>query len=255
VSQCIADLKKADGLLVGSPVVTSQLNTWAIKGLLARVYLYYGDTANATLYANAVISSKAFALSKSNADLFFTNESLFKLYIYNTNYYSYYKSVLTVPLALGLSTANQTALFVTGGGSAADWRRSFMAPFTGAALVMPKKFNATGANVFPMVRLTEMYYISAECAVANSDSTTATALLDTVRVHRNVPKYTLPALKLDSLKKEIQKEYQKEFLGEGQMFFYYKRKNMPLTSLPFTAAPAATNATYTFVKQNDSYIN
>ncbi|HEY2582542.1 MAG TPA: RagB/SusD family nutrient uptake outer membrane protein, partial [Mucilaginibacter sp.] len=173
LTQCIADLQTADGLLTNVSLVTSQLNTWAVKGLLARVFIYKGDIANAQLYTNAIISSNAFALSKSNTDLFFTNESLFKLYIYNTNYYAYYKSVLTVPLGLGLSTVNQTALYVTGGGSASDWRKlaAFMAPFTGAALVMPKKFNATAANTFPMVRLTEMYYIAAECAVTNGDST------------------------------------------------------------------------------------
>jgi hypothetical protein len=112
---------------------------------------------------------------------------------------------------------------------------------------MPTKFSATAANTFPMVRLTEMYYIAAECAVTNGDSTTATALLDTVRVHRNLPVY--PAvLTQASLNTEIQKEYQKEFIGEGQMFFFYKRKNLSFSSLPFTTVPVAANATYTFVK-------
>jgi hypothetical protein len=44
------------------------------------------------------------------------------------------------------------------------------------------------------------------------------------------------------LSAEIQKEYQKEFIGEGQLFYFYKRKNVtPLASLfanyPYTVAP------------------
>jgi hypothetical protein len=67
-------------------------------------------------------------------------------------------------------------------------------------------------------------------------------------VHRNVPKYTVPALKPDSLNIEIRKEYQKEFLGEAQMFYYYKRKNLPFSALPFTKVPVVSNATYVFIK-------
>jgi len=80
------------------------------------------------------------------------------------------------------------------------------------------------------------------------DSLTATTLLDTVRVHRNLVKYTLTALKTDSLAIEIRKEYQKEFLGEGQMFYFYKRKNLPFASLPFTKVPVVADASYVFIK-------
>jgi hypothetical protein len=99
-----------------------------------------------------------------------------------------------------------------------------------------------------MIRVTEMYYIAAECATAALDTLNATDLLDTVRVHRNLPKYTLAALKADSLNIEIRKEYQKEFLGEGQMFYFYKRKNLPFTALPFTKVPVVSNASYVFIK-------
>jgi len=93
-----------------------------------------------------------------------------------------------------------------------------------------------------------MYYIAAECANANADSLKATTLLDSVRAHRNLPVYTTPALKTDSVNTEIRKEYQKEFLGEGQMFYYYKRKNLPFQSLPYTKVPVVTGASYVFTK-------
>jgi starch-binding outer membrane protein, SusD/RagB family len=61
-------------------------------------------------------------------------------------------------------------------------------------------------------------------------------------------KYTQTALKRDSVDKEIAKEYQKEFLGEGQVFYYYKRKNLPFSSLPYTKVQVVTNASYVFIK-------
>ena len=41
----------------------------------------------------------------------------------------------------------------------------------------------------------------------------------------------------EKLTTEIEKEWKKEFLGEGQMFYFYKRlgyTNFPNTSLPIT---------------------
>jgi len=44
----------------------------------------------------------------------------------------------------------------------------------------------------------------------------------------------------DSLSKEIMREYQKEFIQEGQTFFYYKRLNKDLKQVTATtvAIPA-----------------
>ena len=99
-----------------------------------------------------------------------------------------------------------------------------------------------------MIRTSEMYYIAAESASALQDSLSATNWLDTVRVHRNLVKYVQTALKRDSINVELAKEYQKEFLGEGQVFYYYKRKNLPFSSLPYTKVPVVSNASYVFVK-------
>lgn len=254
LEQCIVDLNAADDLLNPNALTASKINKWAVKGLLARVYMYKGDIVKADEYAKAVINSNKFAWSKTSGDLMFSSEHLFNLNIYQNNYGIYYKSILTGSAALGLSTQRQDTLYVRGGGATSDSRKFFIDPatgFGGTTAFMPKKFNQilpNRPNVFPMIRLTEMYYIAAECAVNNGDAISATALLDTVRVHRSLPKYTLAAITIDSLNKEIRKEYQKEFIGEGQVFFYFKRKNMPYATLPFTKVPVVVNATYTFVK-------
>jgi hypothetical protein len=250
LAQCIDELKIAEGLLDQNDVTNYRINNWAVKGLLARLYLYKGDYENAKKYSNEVIDSRKFKLAVNNADLFFVNENLFNLFTYQAQ--AFQKSVFADQAKLGLTTANQTALYVTWSGATADWRRSFVDPLTGfgsGSPFMPKKFYpfASKASI-PMVRLTEMYYIAAECAVKNTEAVKATALLDTVRVHRNLPKYPVTGVTLENLETEIRYEYQKEFIAEGQMFFYYKRKNIPFASLQFTKVPVDGNASYLFVK-------
>jgi hypothetical protein len=251
IEACIADLRSAESLLSQADMTTSRFTHWAVKGLLARVSLYKGDLPGAQAYALAVINSNKFPLVTVNTDLLFTKEHLFSLYSSTKISSQYYKSVLNINPPLGFTTQNQTALYVTGGGATSDWRRAFVDPTTGVAIgntISPRKYYATNANVLPMMRVSEMYYIAAECATEALDSLKATDLLDSIRVHRNIPKYTLAALKTDSLKVEIRKEYQKEFLGEGQMFYFYKRKNLPFSSLPFTKVPVVANASYVFIK-------
>jgi hypothetical protein len=240
IDACIADLLNAQSLLSTSDLTTSRFTIWAAKGLLARIYLYKGDLVNAQKYALEIINSKKFPLVTVNADLMYTKEQLFSIFSSSNIAIAYNSSVLNSVPPLGFTIANQTALFVTGSGATSDWRRSFVDPSTGVAVgntISPRKFytnNQSSVNIVPMIRTTEMYYIAAETANALKDSLTATNLLDTVRVHRNLLKYTQTALKRDSINIEIAKEYQKEFLGEGQVFYYYKRKNLPFSSLPYT---------------------
>ncbi len=254
IDACIQDLLTAQSLLSGADLTTSRFTSWALKGLLARIYLYKGDLTNAKIQALAVITSNKFPLAVANTDLMFGKEHLFSLFSSLNIAISYNKSVFNTNPPLGFSATNQTALFVTGSGATSDWRRAFIDPSTGnpgTNNISPRKYyslNQASVNVLPMIRMTEMYYIAAECAMASLDSLTATNLLDTVRVHRNLVKYSLAALKTDSLNVEIRKEYQKEFLGEGQMFFYYKRKNMPFSSLPFTKVPVVSNSSYVFIR-------
>ena len=254
IDSCLSDLLKAQTLLSATDMTTSRFTIWAAKGLLARIYLYKGDPGNAQKYAFDIINSNKFPLATGPGDLMFTKEHLFSLFI-NINFaLTYNKSVLNTNPPLGFTAQNQTALLVTGSGSASDWRKAFYDPATGTAsgnTISPRKFysaNQSSVNTLPMIRTTEMYYIAAEAANAMQDSLTATNLLDTVRVHRNLVKYTQVSLKRDSIDKEIAKEYQKEFMGEGQVFYYYKRKNLAFSSLPYTKVPVASNASYVFIK-------
>jgi hypothetical protein len=257
LDKCIADLSDADVLLNSNDLTASYINKWAVKGLLARVYLYKGDKVKANENALAVIDSKKFVLSlNTNADLFFAKESLFNLNIFSANYYAYFKTIFGSPSLIGLSASGQIALY---GSTNTDYRKSFVDATTGTTSgvpLLPKKFTATASNIFPMIRLTEMYYIAAECA---ADVAAGLSYINQVRASRNLAALTSvlvpnPA----SLSIEIMNEYRKEFIGEGQLFFYYKRKNTAFTTLPFypkvpavpgeAYVPVVANATYTFVK-------
>lgn len=247
LDKCITDLTTAEALLSSTDLTITQMTKWGVKGLLARLYLYKGDKVKAAENALAVVNSNKFALTVgSNADLLFAKESLFKLQIFANNYFAYYKSIFGSPSLIGLAVASQAAIYGT---TNTDYRKSFIDVNTGNGLgtpILPKKFSATGANSFPMIRLSEQYYILAECA---ADVPAGLAYLNQVRAARNLttPLTTVNVPDAAALTTEITNEYRKEFIGEGQMFFYYKRKNTAFTALPF-AFPIAANPSYTFVR-------
>ena len=68
-----------------------------------------------------------------------------------------------------------------------------------------------------LIRLSEMYYILAECADSSEE---AAACLNEVRTNRGVDMIVCTE---DNRLDEIEKEYRKEFYGEGQLFYFYKR--------------------------------
>ena len=72
----------------------------------------------------------------------------------------------------------------------------------------------------PLIRLSEIYLLAAEYT---DDFVTAKGYLDRIRNSRNCPSSVATE---PTLMEEITKECRREFLGEGQMFFFYKRKAM-----------------------------
>lgn len=89
----------------------------------------------------------------------------------------------------------------------------------------------------PLIRKSEMYYMAAECLLKTgngADKVKAVDYLNLVREHRSIPKeFNISnGLEASQIQNEITKEYQKELLCEGQMFYYYKR--FGFTTLPET---------------------
>lgn len=72
-------------------------------------------------------------------------------------------------------------------------------------------------NVIPLLRLSEMYLIAMEC----SDLTAASNYYKTLCEARDISPVTFTD---DNHRNEVLiKEYNKEFYGEGQAFYAYKR--------------------------------
>lgn len=84
-----------------------------------------------------------------------------------------------------------------------------------------------------------MYYIAAEALVSKDSIAQAVAYLNEVRTNRNISNPLQENLSAADVQNEIYKEYRKEMVGEGQLFFYYKR--MGYTSIPGSAVSASDN--------------
>ena len=86
--------------------------------------------------------------------------------------------------------------------------------------------------MMPLIRMSEMYYMGAECLNQQGKTKDAVELLNTVRRNRGIAedKMISGGIAFKELTKEIEKEWKKEFLGEGQMFYFYKR--LGYTKLP-----------------------
>lgn len=248
MQKIIADLKKAEELLGEDPVRTQgivaaaahpflqyrnyRMNYFALKALQARVYLYRGDLPSAAAAAQAVISNSekfpwilpANILSdKQNPDRVFSTEILFGLQSMDMydNYREFFAPDQQMVNILAPGENNLKTLFEN---NENDYRylpnwmttgiggKSFKTFFKYADI---DKKDLIYRFTMPLIRLSEVYYIAAE-AGNNVD------YLNKVRNQRGLLKLQPTA----NFETELLKEYQKEFFGEGQLWYYYKRKNI-----------------------------
>ena len=213
-----------------------RLNYYAVLALKARVYLYADNKPEALHYAKLVIEDPkreeyfpfvAFndVTNGQNPDRIFSSEVLFSMLndernnIY-TNYFDSDNAASSnklMPRENGIET-----LF--GDERISDYRYKWWVTSTVAGeskLLMNIKYKGINntdylyGKLMALIRLSELYLIAAEC---ETDETLAFGWLNTLRRQRGV------AIELsDNLQDNIRNEYDKEFLNEGQLFFYYKR--------------------------------
>lgn len=81
----------------------------------------------------------------------------------------------------------------------------------------------TGHDMIPILRLSEMYYIAAEYHAQINKFAEAKDLLTTVRQERGIMSTPINVESIDGFYSELIKEVRKEQLGEGQLYFLYKR--------------------------------
>lgn len=265
LNKCEAELKEAEALLAAYPdidqmagnqgVTTGEqflmyrqnhLNYWAVKATLARLYLYKNNKPLALQYATEVIGSKKFRFitqqelnvdaTTTASDLTFSYEHIFSIYVSNlaTDVDQLLKPATVTggdPQDLFSTDVILRRLYETttvGYGSdvrSPDAPKKLWNAITAGVVYSKRLYSDAPANVkqriIPLIRLPEMYYIAAEAAPTAAEGVT---YLNAVRTARLLPE--LPAnTNADILDAEILKEYRKELYGEGQLWFYYKRKN------------------------------
>lgn len=265
-----ADLSKAEQLLTTDPVIlygpkgnpspnedpffqnrNLRMNYYAVKALQARVLMYRGDKAGAYAAALNVIQNSTpkfpwivfanIVTNKANPDRTFSTEQFFSLQCKDM-YSSYNRhfepnvpdASIFAPLDARLVELMEASTYPN------DYRLNpfWIFPNTGTKTYRTfYKFadvstpSTSFRYMMPMLRKSEMYFIATECA---PDETTALGYLNQVRQNRGLPNLAAGVV----LATEIRKEYQKEFYGEGQLFYYYKRTNT--TTVPIGSAASGT---------------
>lgn len=229
VSHAAYDMNALTGIWKGREY---RMNYYAVTALLARTYLYRGqkaDKAKAFLYAKEVIDSGMFPLITS-ADIGsiddngFVKENICALenksvkdniadkyfYVANTNYNF---------LAMNSSTLGKVFPATLD----MDYRLKWWIETSGSYKLLAK-YNFS--KRVPLLKIAEMYLIASEAAGTLEE---ADRYYNILQYHRGLPNETLTS---ENLQEKILQEYAKEFIGEGQLFYAYKR--MAFNKKPIT---------------------
>lgn len=234
------------------------LNYYAVKALQARVYLYMGENKKAYDAAMEVINASDAAgirfitraeSQATDASSDFLNrscpmENIFGLWVdkigdnaYYDRYtgFSYYE-------VFRLQSTRYPSFY----SSTADYRYMMWKKGTGTNMYFNKyerPSNPTELAKYPdpvvaMLRLGEMYLIAAEGAAEAVSVEEGVRILKLLQTARNGG-ITTAANKTDLLA-EIMREYRRELIGEGQVFYAYKRTNAPTIEKGYLATGSIT---------------
>ena len=237
-----------------------RFNYYAVKALKARLYLWLGDKENAYNEATSIIklnkeegvfpwTKKNAVTSTSNPDLVFSSEVIFSLYNQSrkTLYDGMFSSKGEVNNMLvfkgsSMEDGNLFSKLTYFYDDFGDLRRNNQWSVETIKVKSDKegeedkkedilcfnKYKDVQASSFrymiPLIRLSEVYLIAAECAKTNEE---ALGYINDIRTARNCVKLELKdGQGDDAVQDYIYREFMREEIGEGQMFFFYKRKAM-----------------------------
>ena len=247
------------------------LNYYAVQALLARVCMWSGSDAHRTLALEAaqkvisrienqpeyVMPSKMFNLQLQNT-LTTANRSMYPEYLFSLEVYDMNASQESL-LTMG-TTQDSEAIYLSEStvqeiseGALSDIRFNTAALLTIENGFIPLKLldnaNVSGTseqtmrsrNRVPLIRIPEVYYIASECYAMQQDLDKAADMLDVIRTNRGIAALDRSTVNTqEAMIDEITKEYRREFISEGVMFFYYKRTGA--TEMPNVLE--CTDATY-----------
>ena len=252
-TKLLADLDEAERCLEGNdPILTAsikelstlevaqddnflcdrqmRMNYYAVCALKARVQLWLGNKNEALKYAQKVIDAKdpngnvmfrlGSATDCANGDLIFSSEHIFNLNVYNLSDFkiSAANTFYTNSTALKYFWASETTDIRRG----KMWKEVYDNYWWTYYYYMTKYTQATNMpvwakNSIPLFRLAEMYLIAMECGSIQN----ANDLYKEVCIARDITPVTFGST--EELSETLILEYNREFYGEGQAFYAYKR--------------------------------
>ena len=230
-----------------------RMNYYAVCGTLARAYLYLNKQPEALANALEVINSGKFPWTNI-ADFISSDPQTVDRILYKELVFGWYEPVMQNNLvtlygqgitSLYIEQNAGNSLYETGGVGGEDLRfKEWLKPvsdISGNRYELQKYVRDKDVNrhylMAPAIRLSEMYYIASECTY-DTDPATATAYIDSVRFHRGINTRLAVSGKEEFLT-ELVKEARKEFYGEGQLFYMYKRLNRNIVGLSGISYPAS----------------
>ncbi len=237
-----------------------RLNYFAVCGTLARVYLYKNDKVKALSNALEVIRSNKFpwtnksdfiAFDEAKKDRILYKELVFGWYIPESLKDLRDKWFVGGTNNFFLQEDAAKSIYETAGAGSNDLRYKQWLSLTASESdrsfdIVKYRRNTlstdASANLHylmaPAIRLSEMYYIAAECSYATNPGL-ALDYVNAVRAARDVDNLTVSSE--DAFMTELVKEARKEWLTEGQIFYMYKRLNRAIVGQTGTLIPASDN--------------
>ncbi|MBS0028172.1 RagB/SusD family nutrient uptake outer membrane protein [Chitinophaga sp. 22321] len=238
--QMIQDLKDAGNNISADINSRSKVTPAAIQALLAKVYLYTGDYANALSYSSKVINSAAFQLEDPDKVFLRTSrETILKSNtsngvlgtIFNFTIIGFYfrpiNNEATYLLRDGLLNS-----FEQGDKRKSSWTGSVKSS-VGTVGSFPYKYKLSNAPAnmalaedYVYLRLAEVYLIRAEAAVKTGDWNLARNDINKIRERAGLPGYTTSLNTEQGLLLAIEHERQVELFSESaDRWFDLKRTN------------------------------
>ncbi|MCW3117010.1 MAG: RagB/SusD protein, partial [Chitinophagaceae bacterium] len=247
-AQILKDLKMAEQLLMDAEakgaykyVTTERIrpNSYSAKFMLARIYLYTGDWANAESYATSVISkTDTYSLLTDLTQVFKPNtaESIWQLKPYSPTQNTSEGAVFVLNgeptggqnnFSLSPSITND---FETGDKRKTNWVSQFTSGSKTWNYASKYKLKAlpVGGEYSVVFRLAEMYLVRAEARTRNSNVAQAIQDVDAIRGRAGIPliSSTNPGISATNLLTVIAHERKMELFTEwGHRWLDLKRTN------------------------------
>ena len=223
-------------LAVNSGTSGDRMNYYAVTAMLARVYCWAGEYGNAYKEAKEVVDATYSTGSTSTASCFnFSNSLTTNRKDYNSIIMTFFKSTCYEDYLPYMTKGNDVVLVVNttnlfGDEAGADDRNlDLFGDWDGGDIKYSFKYDikegTSGTDMIPAIRLSEMYYIMGEYFAYKDEFSKAGEMLDKVRYARGISTTNLASSigSLEVFHTHLIKEMRREFVGEGQMFFQYKR--------------------------------